>query len=393
MKKAKTVLVGVTGGIAVYKAASLVSELKKQGHCVYVMMTEHACAFMPPLTFETLSGNPVAVELFARAAQHDVQHISWAKLADAVVIVPATANAIAKFAHGLADDFLTTTVLAARCPKIICPAMNTAMLYNPATARNIGTLRQDGWIVADSEEGFLACGDEGAGRLASLPAIHAAIYYALADKRDLQGKKVVVTAGPTREPIDPVRFLSNPSSGKMGVAIAAAAARRGADTVLVAGPAELQTPFGVRRVDVTTAAEMASAVEGERYDIFVSAAAVADYAPERISPQKIKKGPGDLTLKLTRTADILAEAGERKAPGQLLCGFAMETEHLVDNARKKLLSKNCDLIVANDLGTPGAGFGVDTNVITLISAAGEKALPLAPKTELADLILDELLSL
>lgn len=391
----KTVLLGVAGGIAAYKAAQLAGNLVKRGASVHVLMTKNATEFVAPLTFETITGNRVSVDTFDRNFIWNVQHVSLAKRADVFVAAPATANLLAKAACGLADDMLTTTLLACRCPKIYCPAMNTAMLENPATRRNLEALRKEGAVIVEAGEGYLACGDTGRGRLADFAAIEEAVERALHPRNDLKGIRVLVTAGPTREPLDPVRFITNYSSGRMGYALAEAAVQRGARLMLVSGPVSLSAPAGTELVPVTTAAEMFQAVTARHMDsdIIIKAAAVADFTPARTAEQKLKKAEASGVLELVHTRDILKYLGEHKPTGQVLCGFSMETENLVENSSRKLQEKQADMIVANNLGDSGAGFTVETNVVTLITGKGVRPLPCMSKRELADLILDELASM
>lgn len=392
----KCIVLGVCGGIAAYKIADLASLLTKEGHDVHVIMTKNAMEFITPLTFETLTGNRCMVDTFARDFEWDVKHVSIAKRADAFLVAPATANVVAKMACGIADDMLTTTLLAARCPILVSPSMNTAMYENPVTQRNLDTLRSLGHTVIEAEAGVLACKDVGKGRLPKTEVLHAFLMRALTGKQDYAGKKVVVTAGPTCEAIDPVRYLTNHSTGKMGYALAAAAWERGARVVLVSGKTSLTPPVGVEVVPVGSAEEMFQAVKQEAADadVIIKAAAVADFTPLHTAQEKLKKSGSDsMTLELTRTQDILAYLGSRKRPGQKLCGFSMETENLVENSRQKLARKNADLIVANSLRQEGAGFGVDTNIITLIDREGSCQLPLMTKAEAAHQVLDRLSSL
>ncbi len=391
----KTVLLGVTGGIAAYKACQTASDLVKKGYSVQTVMTENACRFVRPLTFEALTGRRCVTEMFDRNFDYEIDHVSFAKEADAVLIAPATANVIAKLAAGIADDMLTTTVLAAECPKLVAPAMNTAMLRNPATQENLEVLKRRGFIVIPPSSGRLACGDEGEGRLPDPSILVAYTEHALRTPKDLAGLRVLVTAGPTREALDPVRFLTNRSTGKMGYAVAKAAADRGACVTLVAGPTGLpDLPF-VRMIRVESAKEMFDAVTAEAasQDIIVKAAAVADFRPARKEDQKIKKTGSVASLLLERTDDILAWLGENRKEGQLLAGFSMETENILANAQAKLEKKNVDLIAANNVTEEGAGFAVDTNVLTLITRKGTKALPLLSKEDAAHALLDTLLSL
>jgi len=391
MFKGKTIVLGVTGGIAAYKAAQLASDLVKTGADVHVIMTKNATEFVTPTTFETLTANRVSVDTFDRNFQWNVQHVSLAKKADLFVIAPATANIIAKMAHGIADDMLSTTVLAARCPKMVVPAMNTGMYDNPATQRNFETLKVDGVYFVDSDTGWLACGDVGKGRFADLPKIMDAIEYVLAPKKDLAGKRVLVTAGPTQESLDPVRFITNHSTGKMGYAIAKAARMRGAEVTLVSGPVSIAPPFGVQLVGVSSALEMYDAVVSRQaeQDIIIKTAAVADYRPAQQAEDKIKKSEGDMSIALVRNPDILKTLGESKPATQVLCGFSMETKDLLENSRQKLLKKNADMIVANSLKTEGAGFGTDTNVVTIITAKGNMELPMMEKRAVAEAVLEE----
>ena len=392
MLKGKTIVLGVTGGIACYKAAALASALVKQHAQVQVIMTENATKFVTPITFEQLTGHKALTDTFDRNFQHSVEHIAVADRADLVLIAPATANVIAKLANGLADDMLTTTVLACDCPKAIAPAMNTKMYENPVTQDNLQKLRHYGWEVAEPGEGHLACGAQGKGRLPEPEQLLELCLHAVAREKDLLGKRVLVTAGPTREALDPVRYLTNRSSGRMGYAIARAAARRGAQVTLVSGPTALPKPGYMEVVDVESAAEMYEAVtsRASEMDIIIKAAAVADYRPETVADNKIKKKDGDLSIPLERTQDILAALGQHKKPGQFLCGFSMETENLIENSRRKLTKKNLDMVAANNVKVAGAGFGVETNVLTLITAEGERELPLMSKDEAADKLLDEI---
>ena len=392
MLKGKTIVLGVSGGIACYKAAALASLLVKQHASVQVIMTENATKFVSPITFEQLTGQKALTDTFDRNFRHSVEHIAVADRADLVLIAPATANVIAKLANGLADDMLTTTVLACDCPKAIAPAMNTKMYENPVTQDNLQKLRHYGWEVAEPGEGHLACGAQGKGRLPEPEQLLELCLHAVAREKDLLGKRILVTAGPTREALDPVRYLTNRSSGRMGYAIARAAARRGAEVTLVSGPTALPKPGYVEVVDVESAQEMYEAVTSRagEMDIIIKAAAVADYRPETVADNKIKKKDGDLSIPLERTKDILAALGQSKRPGQFLCGFSMETENLIENSRKKLLKKNLDMVAANNVKVEGAGFGVETNVLTLITAEGERELPLMSKDEAADRLLDEI---
>ena len=393
MLKGKTIVLGVTGGIACFKAAALASLLVKQHANVQVIMTENATKFVTPLTFEQLTGQKALTDTFDRNFQHSVEHIAVADRADLVLIAPATANIIAKLAHGIADDMLTTTVLACDCPKAIAPAMNTRMYENPVTQDNLAALRRYGWEVAEPASGHLACGAEGKGRLPEPEQLLELCLHAVAREKDLRGKRVLVTAGPTREALDPVRYLTNRSSGRMGYAIAKAAARRGAEVTLVSGPTALPRPGYMEIVDVESAQEMYEAVTSRApdMDIIIKAAAVADYRPADVAEDKIKKKDGDLSIPLERTLDILAALGQNKREGQFLCGFSMETRDLIENSRKKLTKKNLDMVAANNVKVEGAGFGVETNVLTLITAEGEKELPLMSKDAAADALLDAIL--
>ncbi len=390
----KTVVVGISGGIAAYKAAQLVSDLHKTGAEVHVIMTKNACEFITPLTFETLSGNRVSVDTFDRNFEYHVEHVSLAKKADVFLVAPATANVLAKIAAGIADDMLTTTILAARCPKIVAPAMNTGMYDNPINQRNLETLRSYGVQVVEPDSGLLACGDSGRGRLPETSVLLESVYRALA-KQDLCGLRVLVTAGPTREALDPVRFISNHSTGKMGYQLAAAAVRRGAQVTLVSGPVSLAPPQGAQLVPVSSAAEMFQAVSSRasQQDLIIKCAAVADYTPATTAPEKMKKSEGALSVQLERTQDILGWLGAHRTPGQLLCGFSMETRDLLENSAAKLERKKVDMIVANNLRDAGAGFGTDTNLVTILTKAGAEPLPLMGKDEVANQLLDRLLAM
>ena len=393
MLKGKTVVLGVTGGIACYKAAALASALVKQHADVQVLMTANATQFVTPITFEQLTGNKALVDTFDRNFAHSVEHISVADRADFVLIAPATANVLAKLAHGIADDMLTTTVLACDCPKAAAPAMNTKMYENPVTQDNLATLRHYGWEIVEPAAGRLACGAVGKGKLPEPEDLLEVCLHQLAHEKDMLGKRVLVTAGPTREALDPVRYLTNRSSGKMGYAIARAASYRGADVTLVSGPVDLPKPGYMNVVDITTAQDMYNAVlsRADNMDIIIKAAAVADYRPASVADNKIKKGDGEMAIPLARTQDILAALGERKKPGQFLCGFSMETENLLENSRSKLARKGADMIAANDTTMTGAGFGIDTNILTLITPDGERQLPQLTKLEAANALLDEIL--
>ena len=385
----KTVLLGITGGIAAYKMANVASALRKTGAEVHCILTQNATQFITPLTFETLSNNRCIVDTFDRNFQYDVAHVSLAKKADVILIAPATANVIAKLAHGLADDMLTTTVLASRCPKLIAPAMNTAMLENPATQENLATLRRYGFTVIEPATGMLACKDVGSGKLPEPEVLCEEIYRVIAREKDLQGLHITVTAGPTQESLDPVRFLTNHSSGKMGYAIAREAMLRGADVTLISGPVALKAPLGVKLVNITTAQEMLAGVQAAlpQTDVLVMAAAVADYRPAVVADQKMKKGEGDMSIPLERTGDVLGWVAQNRHPGLFVCGFSMETEHMLENSQKKRTKKKLDMIVANNLKTQGAGFGVETNVVTLITQDWVEELPLLGKDEVAGKLL------
>ena len=390
MLQGKTVLLGVTGGIAAYKAAALCSALVKQHAAVEVIMTEHATEFIAPLTFEQLTGRRTIVNTFDRNFTHQVEHISLAHRADLVLIAPATANVCAKVAHGLADDMLTTTVLACKCPKLIAPAMNTNMYENPVTQDNLDLLRRYGWEVIEPAAGRLACGDVGKGKMPEPEDLLQHVLRHLALPHDLSGKRILVTAGPTQESLDPVRYLTNHSTGKMGYAIARMAMLRGAEVTLISGPTSITPPPFVNVVPVVSAQDMFEAVAAHSpvCDWVIKAAAVADYTPADYSDDKVKKKDGDLSIPLKRTQDILQYLGDHKQPGQFLCGFSMETRDMLENSRAKLEKKHVDMICANNLKVAGAGFAVDTNVLTLITADGVEELPLLSKEEAACRILD-----
>lgn len=393
MLKGKTILLGITGGIAAYKSACLASALVKLHASVEVVMTENATQFIAPMTFEQLTGNRVSVDTFDRNYVHSVQHISLAEKTDLVIIAPATANVCAKLAHGLADDMLTTTVLACRCPKLIAPAMNTNMYDNPVTQDNLTLLRRYGWEVIEPASGRLACGAVGKGKLPEPEDLVQHVLRAIALPHDLAGKKVLVTAGPTQEAIDPVRYITNHSSGKMGYAIAEMAMLRGAKVTLVSGQTALTPPMFVDFVPVVSAREMFDEVtaRAEEQDIIIKAAAVADYRPTTVADQKMKKSEDEMSLSLERTTDILAYLGQRKTPSQFLCGFSMETENVVGNSKAKLDKKNLDMIAANSLCQAGAGFATDTNVLTLITKDGQRELALMSKKQAAMELLTEIL--
>ncbi|MDO5399784.1 MAG: bifunctional phosphopantothenoylcysteine decarboxylase/phosphopantothenate--cysteine ligase CoaBC [Eubacteriales bacterium] len=390
MLKGKTVLLGVTGGIAAYKAAALASALVKQHAAVEVVMTENATKFVTPLTFEQLTGRRTMVDTFDRNFSHQVEHISLAQRTDLVLVAPATANVCAKLACGLADDMLTTTILACRCPKLIAPAMNTNMFENPVTQDNLERLRHYGWEVIEPASGRLACGAVGKGKMPEPEDLVQHILKHLALPHDLEGRKVLVTAGPTQEALDPVRYLTNHSTGKMGYAIARIAMLRGADVTLISGPTGIAPPPFVRVVNVVSAQDMFEAVaeHAPQADFIFKSAAVADYTPAQVADNKMKKQDADLSIPLKRTQDILKYLGEHRRDGQVICGFSMETENMLENSRAKLAKKNVDMICANNLKVAGAGFGVDTNVITLITKDDVKELPLMRKEEAAGVILD-----
>ena len=395
MLQGKTILLGVTGGIAAYKAAALASALVKQHAAVEVVMTENATKFVTPLTFEQLTGRRTMVDTFDRNFSHQVEHISLATRTDLVIVAPATANICAKLAHGLADDMLTTTVLACRCPKLIAPAMNTNMYENPVTQDNLETLRKYGWEVIEPASGRLACGAVGKGKMPEPEALLRHILRHLALPHDLAGKKVLVTAGPTQEALDPVRYLTNHSTGKMGYAIARMAMLRGAKVTLVTGPTAIAPPPFVKVVNVVSAKDMFEAVTqaAPEMDFVFKAAAVADYTPAQYNDNKTKKKDGDLYIPLVRTQDILAWLGSHRREGQILCGFSMETENMLENSQAKLAKKNVDMICANNLKVAGAGFGVDTNILTLITKNGITELPLQSKESAASAVLDAAMAL
>ena len=392
MLAGKTVLLCVSGSIAAYKIAYLASALKKLKADVHVLMTRNATNFINPITFETLTGNKCLVDTFDRNFEFSVEHVSLAKAADVVLVAPASANVIAKLAHGLADDMLTTTVLACTCKKIISPAMNTRMFENPITQDNLKICEHYGMEVISPASGYLACGDTGAGKMPEPEVLLQYILKEVQYEKDLKGKKILVTAGPTREAIDPVRYITNHSTGKMGYAIAKTAALRGADVTLVSGPAEVEPPMFVNFVPVVTAKDMFEAVtsRSDEMDAVIKAAAVADYRPKFVNTEKTKKKDGDMAIELERTDDILKWLGEHKKDSQFLCGFSMETEHMLENSRAKLKKKNLDMIVANNLKVAGAGFGTDTNVETMIRENKETELPIMSKEEVAGAILDEI---
>lgn len=392
----KNIILAVTGSIAAYKIANLASMLKKLNADVTVMMTENATNFINPITFETLTGNKCLVDTFDRNFQYSVEHVSIAKKADVVMIAPASANVIAKMAHGIADDMLTTTVLACKCKKIVAPAMNTHMFTNEIVQDNIEVLKKYGFEIVEPDSGRLACGDIGAGKLPSEEVLLSYILKEAACQKDMVGMKVLVTAGPTREYIDPVRFITNHSTGKMGYAIAENCMRRGADVTLVTGPTSIKKPDFVKVIDIISADDMFNAVKDnmENMDIIIKAAAVADFTPQAYVDEKIKKeNKADIGISLKKTTDILSYLGEHKKANQFICGFAMETQNVIDNARGKLIRKHADMIVANSLKQEGAGFGVDTNIVTIITKDREEQLPIMSKEKVASVIIDNILTL
>ena len=395
MLKGKTVVLGVTGSIAAYKIANLASMLVKQHADVHVIMTQNATNFINPITFETLTNNKCLVDTFDRNFQFHVAHVSLAQKADIMMIAPASANIIAKLAHGIADDMLSTTALACNAPIYVSPVMNTRMYENPITQNNLDVLRKFNMTVIEPDSGFLACRDTGSGKMPSESVLMEYIMKEIACSKDLFDNKILVTAGPTQEAIDPVRFISNHSTGKMGYAIAKRAMLRGADVTLISGPTALTPPAFVNYIPVTSAADMLAAVtEHAAYqDMIIKSAAVADYTPAEVATEKVKKKSDDLEISLKRTTDILASLGENKANGQLLCGFSMETENMLENSKKKLEKKHADLIVANNLKETGAGFGTDTNIVTLITKDAVTELPMLSKEDVADAVLDTLLQL
>lgn len=395
MRKGKTVLLGVTGSIAAYKMPYVASALKKQGVQVHVLMTPNAVNFINPITFETITGTKCLVDTFDRNFEYSVEHVSLAKQADACLIAPASANVIAKLSHGLADDMLTTTVLACRCPKLVAPAMNTGMYENPVTQDNIQKLKRYGMTVIDPAVGYLACGDTGAGKMPEPEVLLDYLYQEILCEKDMQGLKVLVTAGPTQEAIDPVRYITNHSTGKMGYALARMASRRGAQVTLITGKTELPPPRFVHTVPVVSAQEMLEAVQEHSacQDIIIKAAAVADYRPAQVQPDKIKKGEGESSIPLVRTADILQYLGDHRAEGQFLCGFSMETKDMLENTQRKLEKKHVDMMVANNLKVAGAGFGTDTNVVTIVTKEAITELSMMTKEKVSEKILDEILRL
>ena len=395
MLKGKTVLLGVTGSIAAYKIAYLASALKKLHAQVHVLMTQNATNFINPITFETLTGNKCLVDTFDRNFQFSVEHVSIAKQADVVMIAPASANVIGKLAHGIADDMLTTTIMACKCKKIVSPAMNTNMYENPIVQDNLAILQHYGYEVIEPASGYLACGDTGAGKMPEPEMLLDYILREIAKEKDLLGRKVLVTAGPTQEAIDPVRYVTNHSSGKMGYALAKAAMLRGADVTLVSGPCAIEPPPFVKLVPVVTAKEMFDAVTSVSFeqDIIIKAAAVADYRPANVYEDKVKKHEEQMSIKLEKTDDILGYLGEHRLPGQFLCGFSMETQNMLGNSRAKLGKKHLDMVAANNLKVAGAGFQGDTNVLTLITQDEDVSLQLMSKEDAANVILDKILSI
>ena len=395
MLKGKTVLLGVTGSIAAYKIAYLASALKKLHAQVHVLMTQSATNFINPITFETLTGNKCLVDTFDRNFQFSVEHVSIAKQADVVMIAPASANVIGKLAHGIADDMLTTTIMACKCKKIVSPAMNTNMYENPIVQDNLAILQHYGYEVIEPASGYLACGDTGAGKMPEPEMLLDYILREIAKEKDLLGRKVLVTAGPTQESIDPVRYITNHSSGKMGYALAKAAMLRGADVTLVSGPCAIEPPPFVKLVPVVTAKEMFDAVTSVSFeqDIIIKAAAVADYRPANVYEDKVKKQEEQMSIELEKTDDILGYLGEHRLPGQFLCGFSMETQNMIGNSRAKLGKKHLDMVAANNLKVAGAGFQGDTNVLTLITQDEDVSLQLMSKEDAANVILDKILSI
>lgn len=389
--KSKTVVLGVTGSIAAYKIANLTSSLVKKGTNVHVIMTKNATNFINPITFETLTGNKCLVDTFDRNFEFSVEHVSLAKQADIFMVAPASANVIGKIANGIADDMLTTTIMACKCHKVISPAMNTNMFENPIVQDNLEKLRNYGYEVIDPASGYLACGDTGAGKMPEPSVLESYIMKNIAMEKDMAGKKVLITAGPTMEAIDPVRFISNHSTGKMGYALAKIAMERGAEVTLVTGKTYIEKPDFVKIIDVKSAKEMFDAVDKEfdSQDIVIMSAAVADYRPKTVADEKIKKNDGETAIELERTDDILGTMSKRKK-NQFLCGFSMETEHMLENSKNKLKKKNLDMICANNLKVEGAGFGTDTNVVTLITENESRQLPIMSKEQVANEILTEI---
>ncbi|MBR5468458.1 MAG: bifunctional phosphopantothenoylcysteine decarboxylase/phosphopantothenate--cysteine ligase CoaBC [Firmicutes bacterium] len=394
MLKGKTVLVGVSGGIASYKMANCVSMLLKLGAEVHVLMTENACNFINPITFETLTNNKCIVDTFDRNFQFHVAHVSLAKKADVFLIAPATANVIGKLANGIADDMLTTTALACRGQIIVAPAMNTAMYQNRIVQDNIEKLKHFGFKIVTPDSGYLACGDTGEGKMPSEEVLIEHVIQEIAYEKDMVGKKLIVSAGPTQEALDPVRYITNHSTGKMGYEIAKAATRRGAEVTLVSGKTNLKAPMFVNTINIRSAQDMFEAFRDnfENNDIVIKAAAVADYRPKTVADNKIKKKDGDMVIELDRTMDIIKYMGENRKEGQFICGFSMETENMIENSKAKLIKKNIDMIIANNLKQSGAGFGTDTNVVTIITREEEKQLEIMTKEEVANRILDEIMA-
>ena len=393
MLKGKTIILGVSGSIAAYKIAGLASALVKLQADVHVIMTKNATNFIHPITFETLTGNRCLVDTFDRNFDFSVEHVELAKKADVFMVAPASANVIGKMAHGLADDMLTTTILACQCPKVVAPAMNTRMFRNSVVQDNLKLLRCYGMEVVDPASGYLACGDTGEGKMPEPEVLLQYILKALVVKKDLEGVNVLVSAGPTREAIDPVRYITNHSTGKMGYAVARAAAMRGANVTLVSGPTQIDPPPFVEVIDVVSAEEMFKAItsRSSKQDIIIKTAAVADYRPAVVATEKVKKKDGDMSIHLERTKDILAYLGEHKKEGQFLCGFSMETENMLENSITKLVKKNLDMVIANNLKVEGAGFGTNTNVVTVITRKGGEQLPMMSKDDVADKILDAII--
>lgn len=390
MLQNKHIVLAITGSIAAYKIASLASMLKKLHAEITVLMTQNATNFINPITFETLTGSKCLVDTFDRNFQYSVEHVAIAKSADVVLVAPATANVIGKLANGLADDMLTTTVMACKCKKLISPAMNTNMFENPIVQDNIAKCKRFGMEIIDPAVGYLACGDTGAGKMPEPEILLEYILKEVLYEKDMTGQKVLVTAGPTREPIDPVRYITNHSTGKMGYAIAKHCMQRGAEVTLVTGKTELAKPMFMNVIEIETALEMFEAIKScyEEQDIIIKSAAVADYRPADVAVEKIKKKDGDMCIPLERTTDILGFLGQNKKPDQFLCGFSMETENMLENSKEKLIRKNLDMIVANNLKQQGAGFGTDTNIVTLITKEGYQELPIMSKDEVAKELID-----
>ncbi len=390
----KTVLLGVTGGIAAYKMADFAHYLVKKGYDVNVVMTKNAQEFITPLTFETLTNNPCVTDTFARTGIFDVHHISLAKKTDVVIVAPATANVIGKLANGIVDDALTTQILACKCPKIVAPSMNTTMLENVATQRNIEALKNDGFDIVESFEGLLACGDVGKGKLPDNETLLTCIERAINNKKDLIGKRILVSAGATQESIDPIRYITNHSTGKMGYSMAYECMLRGADVTLISAPTTLRKLPFIETIYTKNAKSMFDTIKDihNNYDIIIKAAAVSDFTPTICADNKIKKGESKLEIKLKATDDILSYIGHNKNENQFICGFSMETENLIENSTKKLVKKNVDMIVANNLNVEGAGFGVDTNIVTIITKDSAKELPIMSKSEVANNIIDEIIN-